>query len=505
MEASALSAPAGLGRRTTSVPLLRLRSDEQLVALFRAGNEDAFRVIHDRYRQRLFAYARQMLSGSRSDAEDAMQDVFLRAYRSLRVDSRPVSLRAWLYRVAHNRCVDQLRRPVPAPADVFDISRTPLLDPTVEVERREDLRRLIDDVRRLPEQQRSALLMRELEGLSYADLAGVLETSVPAVKSLLVRARIGLVEAIEARDTSCADVRHDLAESYDRGVRASGLARRHLRECDGCTSYRAQLKEIRAGFAALTPGVSPATILAKLFGLGGAGSGAAAGGAAAGGGGGAAAVGGGVAAVSVTKVAAIVGCAAALTGGAAVELPQIAAMKKASAAHRAHARAAASAAAMPASAATLRHAAAVRDSGPASVPTHAARARRDTYAAADGLTAPIEESPPFTGSPNATATPDANGTGGAQAPDEAEPADETSASADPVASPTEIVNKLLPGSSSADSGSGSSTSGSSSTSSSSSSQSDASASAASTEPSSGRNSTPPSGGSQSAGSGTSTS
>ena len=114
-----------------------MRSDDQLVALFRMGYEEAFRAIHDRYRQRLYAYTRQMLSGSRSDAEDALQDVFLRAYSALRHDDRPVTLRAWLYRVAHNRCVDQLRRPAPAPSEVFEASRTPLRDPLDETERRE--------------------------------------------------------------------------------------------------------------------------------------------------------------------------------------------------------------------------------------------------------------------------------------------------------------------------------------------------------------------------------
>ena len=111
MEAGALRAPAALNRISVTAPLLRLRSDEQLVALFRAGNDAAFSVIHDRYRQRLFAYSRQMLGGSRQDAEDALQDVFLRAYSSLRSNDRPLSLRAWLYRVAHNRCIDHLRRP----------------------------------------------------------------------------------------------------------------------------------------------------------------------------------------------------------------------------------------------------------------------------------------------------------------------------------------------------------------------------------------------------------
>jgi len=136
MEASALQAPVGIGRLSLGSPLLRLRSDEQLVALFRAGNEEAFRVIHDRYRQRLFAYARQMLGGSRQDAEDALQDVFIRAYGALRANDREIALRGWLYRVAHNRCIDQLRRPMPPAVDLFDITRVPAADPYVETERR---------------------------------------------------------------------------------------------------------------------------------------------------------------------------------------------------------------------------------------------------------------------------------------------------------------------------------------------------------------------------------
>lgn len=309
MEASALRAPAGLSRISVAAPLLRLRTDDQLVALFRMGNEDAFRVIYDRYRQRMFAYTRQMLAGSRSDAEDALQDVFLRAYSALRADGRPVTLRAWLYRVAHNRCVDQLRRPVPAPTDLFDVSRAPLHDPMLETERREDLRRLVADVRRLPEQQRSALLMREMEGLSYAELADALNVSMPAVKSLLVRARIGLVEASEARDTACPEIRTDLATAHDRGVRVSGMARRHLRECDGCRDYRTRLRGVQQGLGALSPSSSPLAALAKLLGIGGAGTGAAAGGGAV--------VGGGAAAATATKVAAIACCAAVVGGGAA--------------------------------------------------------------------------------------------------------------------------------------------------------------------------------------------
>jgi RNA polymerase sigma factor (sigma-70 family) len=317
MEAGALRAPAALNRISVTAPLLRLRSDEQLVALFRAGSDAAFSVIHDRYCQRLFVYARQMLGGSRQDAEDALQDVFLRAYSSLRVSDRPVSLRAWLYRVAHNRCIDHLRKPVPPAIDLFETSRRPLHDPMVEAERRDDLRRLIEDVRRLPEQQRSALLMREMDGLSYAELAEALGVSLQAVKSLLVRARIGLVEAVEARDTACTEIRHDLADAFDRGVRASGRSRKHLRDCAACTDYRTQLRGVREGLTALSPGPGPLAAVLKLVGLGGAaGGGAASSGAAAGGG--AAVVAGGATAAKVTAVV----CCAALAAGGAAEVTQ---------------------------------------------------------------------------------------------------------------------------------------------------------------------------------------
>ena len=320
MEASAIHAPAAVSRFPLGGPLLRLRSDEQLLALFRTGNDEAFRVLHDRYRQRLFAYVRQMLSaGSRQDAEDVLQDVFVRAYGALRNDNRDMNVRAWLYRVAHNRCIDHLRRPVPPPAEIFEVSRKPLHDPVEEAQRRDDLRRLVLDVANLPEQQRSALLMREIDGMTYADLAVALDVTVPAVKSLLVRARIGLVEAAEARDADCGEIRADLLRSYDKGVKASGRARKHMRSCDGCREYRVALRGMRRSFAALAPvGLGPIALVAKLVGFGGSAGSAAAGSAAAGGSTAAVAT-GGAAAATACKVAAVV-CTAAIATGGAVEV-----------------------------------------------------------------------------------------------------------------------------------------------------------------------------------------
>ncbi len=309
MEASALHAPV---RRPCSL-LLRLRSDDQLVALFRAGDDDAFAVIHDRYRQRVLAYTRRMIPG---EAEDVTQDVFLRAYRALRTDERQISLRAWLYRIAHNRCIDELRRPAPAPAEQIEVATSERDDPVVQAGRRESFRRLVDDLGRLPDQQRSALLMRELEGLSYADIALSLGVTLPAIKSLLVRARMSLAEAGEARSAACVDIRADLARSCDRGVRMSGRARRHLHDCTGCRAYRHALRTGARGLGALEPGMGPIAALGKLLGLGG--SGAAFGGGAVSGGAlsGGAVAGGGVAAATATKVAIAVCCVAVTAGGA---------------------------------------------------------------------------------------------------------------------------------------------------------------------------------------------
>jgi RNA polymerase sigma factor (sigma-70 family) len=381
------------------------------------GYDDAFGAIHDRYRQRLLTYTRQMLGGSRSDAEDVLQDVFLRAYGALRNDDRPVTLRAWLYRVAHNRCIDHLRRPVPPPAEVYELSRTPTLDPPAETARREDLRQLVQDVQRLPEQQRSALLMRELDGLSYAELADALRTSVPAIKSLLVRARMGLVEAGEARDAACVDIRADLARAHGRGVRASGRSRRHLRDCDGCRDYRHALRGVSEGLAALAPaGAGPLATAAKLLGIGGASSGAAA---SAGAGGSAAVAGGATAATATaTKVVAIV-CCAAVVGGGAAEVREHVGTVAPTRQPAGHVRTVARAGA-PVKAPVARAVDPVRDSGVPALPTRTAT-KHEQVTMAPAAIAPSHDEPAATTSAPATGgtvAPEEAQTGGAMAPDE---------------------------------------------------------------------------------------
>lgn len=381
MEASAFPASVGLPRTRIALgaSLLRIRSDEQLVSLFREGNDEAFRVIHDRYRTRLFAYARQMLSASAQDPEDAVQEIFVRAYYGLRSNDRRLALRAWLYRIAHNRCIDDLRRPQPLlAADVEPASSGQ--DPVQKAEQRDALRRILSDVQRLPEQQRSALLMRELSGMSYADVAGALGVSIPAVKSLLVRARVSLAQASEARDTACADIRADVILSHDRGVRTSGLARRHMRDCPGCREFRAEVRGVSRQLAALAPTLGPLGLIANLLGWGSggaaAGTGAVAGGGAAGGAAGTgAATSAGLLAGGASHVVTLL-AAAVVTAGGAVEIQKTLVPVPTHRAHHSHP--------VVGSLPALAPAVAGHTSTPSSVGNNAPSSRSDAVRAADG-------------------------------------------------------------------------------------------------------------------------
>jgi RNA polymerase sigma factor (sigma-70 family) len=272
LEASTIESTGTLcpPRITIGPRLLRLRSDEQLVVLFRAGHDEAFQVIHDRYHKRLEAYARQMLPCG-YDVEDVLQDAFVRAYRALLVDERQLALRAWLFRIVHNRCIDEMRRATPTPSEELADLPSHTDDPVVRIDARESLRRLVADIRRLPEQQRSALLLRELSGISYTELAVVLDTTVPAVKSLLVRARMELARASAARDTACSEIQEELTLAHDQGVRAGPTVRRHLRDCPACRSYRGQICLVKKRLAALSP-LGPGAALARLIGWPGSGA-----------------------------------------------------------------------------------------------------------------------------------------------------------------------------------------------------------------------------------------
>ncbi len=279
MEASALTHASRRGLLARRSPLLKLQGDDRLIAMARAGNPGAFEAIVDRYQGRLLGFCRQML-GSTEDAEDVLQEVFVNAYRAMLADEREINLRPWLYRIARNRCLNHLRKPTADAQESMDMVPTVEAASTAEkVHNREEFRQLLTDVGKLPETQRSALLLREMDAMSYEEIAQAMETSVPSVKSLLVRARISLAEASQARQLTCGEVRIDLAEAAEGLRKLSGPVRRHVRDCEECADFRSQLRSNDKVLAALVP-VGPLVALkgfiASKLGLGGAGTGGAA-------------------------------------------------------------------------------------------------------------------------------------------------------------------------------------------------------------------------------------
>ncbi len=290
--------------------------------LVRRGNQAAFEALVARYQARLLAFCRHMLS-SKEDAEDVLQEVFAAAFNAMLADDRPINVRPWLYRIARNRSLNHLRRTQAVGVDSMDIHLSEGGTTTADkVHKREEFRLLVSDVQDLPETQRTALLLREIDALSYEQIADAMETTVPSVKSLLVRARVSLAEAAEARLLTCDEVRDELGEVAEGLRRTSAPVRRHLRQCERCSAFRKQLRETNKALAAIFP-VAPLLLFKKTL-LAHLGTTAAAGGgtAAAAGGGtaaGAAAAGGMVqagASALATKAAAGLAAAAIVTAGA---------------------------------------------------------------------------------------------------------------------------------------------------------------------------------------------
>jgi len=244
--------------------LLRLQSDERLVALIRRGNHHAFEALVARYQSRLLAFCRHMLS-SREDAEDVLQEVFAAAFNAMLGDDREINVRPWLYRIARNRSLNHLRRTQAVGMDSMDIHLSEGgLTTADKVHKREEFRLLIADVQDLPETQRTALLLREIDALSYDQIAEAMETTVPSVKSLLVRARVSLAEAAEARLLSCDEVRLELGEVAEGLKRTTAPVRRHLRGCERCAAFKKQLRSTNRALAALYP-VGPLLLLKKTL------------------------------------------------------------------------------------------------------------------------------------------------------------------------------------------------------------------------------------------------
>ncbi len=247
--------------------LLRAASDERLVAHLRRGDPAAFGVIYDRHHRQILSFCRHLL-GSREDGEDAALQTFSAAHDALVGSSKRIELRPWLYTIARNRCVSVLRarretsslddpRSPPARAAAADG-----LDAVVA--RREDLRRLVEDLGQLPEQQRGALVLFELGDLSHREIARVLGCEAKQVKALVFQARTNLVSERDAREVNCAAIREELAVARGSAL-SRGRLRRHIRSCPACSEFAAKVRRQRADLALVLPVIPTASLKSSTF------------------------------------------------------------------------------------------------------------------------------------------------------------------------------------------------------------------------------------------------
>jgi RNA polymerase sigma factor (sigma-70 family) len=229
------------------------RSDHELVTAVRNGDESAFELLFIRYRGRIWSFVSGIL-GDPDRADDISQEVFISVLRRLRETERPIVFKPWIYQIARNACIDELRRtrrthevPLAEEHESHDgldgmLSTTPGADLTAERKQRlEDLRGAFRGVSKV---HHRILVLRELEGLSYSEIGQRLGMSRPMVESTLFRARRRLAEEYEELISGrrCERTRAVIDAWEGRtlrrlGVREARQLARHLAHCQPCRRH----------------------------------------------------------------------------------------------------------------------------------------------------------------------------------------------------------------------------------------------------------------------------
>src|ERR671936_2030607 len=233
----------------------------------RPRSDRAFERLYKRHVGDVYRYALAVMRNP-ADAEDVTQTTFLNAYRSyVEKGNRPEKPQNWLIAIAHNVCRQRFRQSARRPSEVAfedDIADSIVEDETPSGE---DIRRALSH---LAFNQRAALVMRELEGRSYAEIAEILDLSTSAVETLIFRARRALREQLEGSLT-CGEAEFAISRQLDgrlpRGAKAA--LRAHLRECPECRTFARRQRAQRAAIRSLAAIPVP-TSLTSLFGGGGA-------------------------------------------------------------------------------------------------------------------------------------------------------------------------------------------------------------------------------------------
>ena len=227
----------------------------------------AFERIYKRHVGDVYRYALAVMRNP-ADAEDVAQTTFLNAYRAyIEKGERPEKPQNWLIAIAHNVCRQRFRQSARRPSEVAfedDIADT-IVDEAAPTG--EDIRRALSH---LAFNQRAALVMRELEGRSYADIAEILDLSTSAVETLIFRARRALREQLEGSLT-CGEAEFAISRQLDGRLprHEGGQLRAHLRECSECASFARRQRAQRGALKTLALIPVPSS-LTSLFGGGGA-------------------------------------------------------------------------------------------------------------------------------------------------------------------------------------------------------------------------------------------
>jgi RNA polymerase sigma factor (sigma-70 family) len=235
----------------------------------RSRTDRAFERLYRRHLGDVYRYALAVMR-NQPDAEDVTQTTFMNAYRAFQRGERPEKPQNWLIAIAHNVCRQRFRQSARRPTEVsFDED---IGDGIVDVD--EDDTPSAEDIRRalghLAFNQRAALVMRELEGRSYAEIAEILEISPSAVETVIFRARRALREQLESSLT-CGEAELAISQQLDARLsrKDKGALRAHLRECKECATFARRQRAQRSALRSLGAVPVPAS-LASLFGGGGA-------------------------------------------------------------------------------------------------------------------------------------------------------------------------------------------------------------------------------------------
>jgi RNA polymerase sigma-70 factor, ECF subfamily len=174
-------------------------------------DEREFREQVEPYRRALEVHCYRML-GSVQDAEDVVQETFVKAWRSFDSFERRSSVQTWLYRIATNACLDELRRRPrrpqtvePYPDDLLEEAESPVVDPAARYALREGMElAFLTVIQQLPGRQRAVLIFRDVLGWTAPEVASLLDTSVASVNSALQRARATLERELPAETPSAS-------------------------------------------------------------------------------------------------------------------------------------------------------------------------------------------------------------------------------------------------------------------------------------------------------------